>query len=147
MSVVEAARTTRAPMLTLAAVGVNWGGIAGLLPDIKAAVGASDAELGAALIAPAVGSMIALALAPRFGRALGNLALPLAGLGIALAVLTPLTASSPVTLAFALFFTGAAVALADMTALRPQGRLRPGGGAAGALGSGARGGAHRLGAG
>jgi len=116
MSVIEAARTTRAPMLTLTAVGVNWGGIAGLIPDIKAAVGASDAELGAALIAPAVGSMMALALAPRFGRVMGNLALPLAGLGIALAVLTPLTASSPVTLAFALFFTGAAVALADMTA-------------------------------
>jgi len=116
MAIIQAARITRAPMLTLAAVGVNWGGLAGLMPDIKAHVGASDAELGAALIAPAVGSMIAMALAPRYGRALGGLALPLAGFGIVVAVLLPIFAFSVLTLALALFFTGAAVALADMTA-------------------------------
>lgn len=103
-------------MLTLMAVGVNWGGLAGLMPDIKAAVGASDAQLGAALIAPAVGSMIAMALAPRFGRVLGRLALPLSGLGIVFAVLMPILAVNIVTLAAALFFTGMAVAMADMTA-------------------------------
>ncbi len=116
VSVIHAARTTRAPMLTLTAVGVNWGGLAGLMPDIKANVAASDAELGAALIAPAIGSMIAMAAAPRFGHAMGGLALPLSGLGIVLAVLLPITASDVTTLALALFFTGMAVALADMTA-------------------------------
>ena len=116
MSVFEAARTTRAPMLTLAAVGLNWGGLAGLMPDIKAAVAASDAALGAALLAPAVGSMIAMWFAPRFGTWAGTLALPLSGLGIAVAILLPIFALSPVTLGLALFFTGAAVALADMTA-------------------------------
>lgn len=116
MSVVQAAKITRAPMLTLAAVGLNWGGIAGLMPDIKAAVSASDAALGAALLAPAVGSMIALWFAPRFDRIAGTLALPLSGLGIAVAILFPLFATSPLTLGLALFFTGAAVALADMSA-------------------------------
>jgi predicted MFS family arabinose efflux permease len=116
MSVLEAARITRAPMLTLAAVGVHWGGLAGLMPDLKAGVGASDAELGAALLAPAVGSMITMGFAPRIGRALGGWTLPLAGLGIALAMLLPLFATSPVALGVALFFAGAAVALADMTA-------------------------------
>ena len=116
MSILRAAKLTRAPMLTLAAVGVNWGGLAGLMPDIKTAVATSDGALGAALIAPAVGSMIALALAPRFGQIAGTLALPLSGLGIALAVLLPLLPVSALTLAMALFVTGGTVALADMTA-------------------------------
>ncbi|GKY88945.1 MFS transporter [Sinisalibacter aestuarii] len=116
MSVLEAARITRAPMLTLAAVGIHWGGLASLMPDLKAMVSASDAELGGALLAPAVGSMITMGLAPRIGRALGGWALPLAGLGIALALFLPLFAASPLGLGIALFFAGGAVALADMTA-------------------------------
>lgn len=116
MSVVEAARITRAPMLTLGAVGIHWGGLAGLMPDIKAGVGASDAQLGLALLAPAIGSMITMGLAPRIGRVLGTWALPLAGLGIALVLFFPLFATSPLTLGLALFFAGGAVALADMTA-------------------------------
>ncbi|OIP82015.1 MAG: hypothetical protein AUK37_09670 [Rhodobacterales bacterium CG2_30_65_12] len=116
MSVFEAARITRAPMLTLGAVGIHWGGLAGLMPDLKAGVGASDAELGAALLAPAIGSMITMGMAPQIGRALGGWALPLAGLGIALVLLLPLLATSPLTLGIALFFAGGAVALADMTA-------------------------------
>ncbi len=116
MSVLEAAKITRAPMLTLAAVGLNWGGLAGLMPDIKAAVSASDAALGAALLAPAIGSMIALWFAPRFGQWAGTLALPLSGLGIVVAILLPILAGSPLALGGALFFTGATVALADMTA-------------------------------
>lgn len=116
MSLLSAAKITRAPMLTLAAVGLNWGGLAGLMPDIKAVVAASDAELGAALLAPALGSMIALFFAPRFGQFAGTLALPLSGLGIVGAILLPILAVSPLTLGIALFFTGATVALADMTA-------------------------------
>ena len=116
MSVFHAAKITRAPMLTLAAVGLNWGGLAGLMPDIKANVAASDAVLGAVLLASAVGSMIALSFAPRFGQIAGTLALPLSGLGIAVVILLPALAVSPLTLALALFFTGATVALADMTA-------------------------------
>ena len=116
MSILRAAQLSRAPMLTLAAVGLNWGGLAGLMPDIKAAVAASDGALGAALLAPALGSMIAMTLAPRFGRRAGTLALPLSGLGIAIAVLLPIFATTPLALGVALFFTGATVALADMTA-------------------------------
>ena len=95
MSVLEAAKTTRAPMLTLAAVGLNWGGLAGLMPDIKAAVSASDAALGAALLAPAVGSMIAMWFAPRFGQIAGTLALPLSGLAIAVSGLASLVVVTP----------------------------------------------------
>ena len=116
MSIVTAAKITRAPMLTLSAIGINWGALAGLMPDIKAAVGASDAELGAALLASALGSMLALSVAPRFGQKAGTLALPLSGLGIVVAILLPIFPASPVSLAVAMFFVGVSVALADMTA-------------------------------
>ncbi|HHC29338.1 MAG TPA: MFS transporter [Rhodobacterales bacterium] len=115
MSILEAARITRAPMLTLAAVGVHWGGLAGLMPDIKAGVGASDGELGLALLAPALGSMIAMGLAPRIGAVLRGWALPVAGGITMLAVFLPLLATSPLSLGLALFVAGMAVAFADMT--------------------------------
>ena len=116
MAVIEAARITRAPLLTLSAVGINWGALASFMPDIKAAVGASDVEMGAALLAPAFGSVLAMSVAPRYGRALAGWALPLAGIGIAVAVSLPAFPGTVAALALALFFTGFAVALADMTA-------------------------------
>lgn len=116
MSVIEAARASRAPMMTLAAVGVFWGSIAGLMPDIKAGVGASDAEMGGVLIMPAIASIIAMGMAPRLGRALGGRVLPLAGLFIVAAFFLPALAGSVTGLGAALFVAGGAVAFADMTA-------------------------------
>lgn len=116
MSVLDGVRVSRAPLMTLAAVGVFWGSIAAMMPDIKQAVGASDAVMGAVLVAPAVGSIIAMALAPLLGRALGGNALPVAGLAIVLAFFLPALAGGVVTLGVALFVAGAAVAFADMTA-------------------------------
>lgn len=116
MPLKTAIRLSRAPMMTLAAVGVFWGSLAGFMPDIKAAVGASDAAMGAALLAPAIGSMIAMGLAPRFGRALGGWALPLGGLIIVAAFALLVLPASVAGLAAALFVAGGAVALADMTA-------------------------------
>jgi hypothetical protein len=116
MSVIEAVKTSRAPMLTLGAVGVFWGGLAGLMPDIKAALGASDAAMGTALILPAFGSMIAMALAPRIGRALGGWTLPVAGLGIVAAFFLLVLPSNIEAYGAVLFFAGGAVALADMSA-------------------------------
>lgn len=116
MSIKSAIRLSRAPMMTLAAVGVFWGALAGFMPDIKAAVGASDAAMGAALLAPALGSMIAMGLAPRFGQMLGSWAMPLGGLIIVAAFALLLLPGSVAGLAGALFVAGFAVALADMTA-------------------------------
>jgi len=116
MALIEAVKVSRAPMLTLAAVGVFWGGLAGLMPDIKAALGASDAAMGAALIMPAIGSTIAMGLAPRLGRVLGTLALPLAGLGIVAAFFLPVLPARIEAYGAVLFLAGAVVAFADMTA-------------------------------
>ena len=58
MSILRALRLSRAPAAALVAVGMLWGGFAALVPDIKLAVGASDAALGAALLMSAVGGMV-----------------------------------------------------------------------------------------
>lgn len=116
MALIEAVKTSRAPMMILAAVGVFWGSLAGLMPDIKAALGATDAQMGAAMVMPAIGSVIAMAFAPRLGRVLGRWVLPVAGLGIVLAFFLPVLPRRIETYGALLFFAGAAVAFADMTA-------------------------------
>ncbi len=116
MSIQRAMRISRAPIAALAAVGVIWGGLAGFMPDIKAAVGASDAGLGTALVFSAVGSITSMYLAPRIGDALGRTALPLLGAVLCLAFLYPLAAGSIPALSLAMFGVGASVAMLDITA-------------------------------
>ena len=55
MSILHAMRISRAPLAALSAIGLVWGGFAGFVPDIKQAVGASDAGLGTALVFSAIG--------------------------------------------------------------------------------------------
>lgn len=116
MSILPALSVSRAPAAALMAVGMLWGGFAALVPDIKLAVGASDAAFGAALLMSALGGMTSMALAPRVGRALGRWALPLAGVALSVAFLYPALAVDVVTLGAAMFAMGATVALLDITA-------------------------------
>lgn len=116
MSILRAFALSREPVAAMMSVGVLWGGFAALVPDIKLAVGASDAQLGAALLMSAAGGMIAMLLAPRFGRVVGHYALPLAGAAVCLAFLFPSWASSVVGLGFAMFGIGITVAQLDITA-------------------------------
>ncbi len=116
MSILNAMRISRAPIASLTAIGVIWGGLAGFVPDIKAAVDASDAGLGAALVMSAVGSITSMYLAPRIGDALGRVALPVLGALLCLAFFYPLMAGSVVALGLALFGMGASVAMLDITA-------------------------------
>ncbi len=116
MSLLRALALSRAPAAALMAVGVLWGGFAALVPDIKASVGASDGALGLALLMSAVGGMLAMAVAPRVGRALGRWALPVAGGTLAVAFLYPAFAWNVPSLAVAMFAMGATVALLDISA-------------------------------
>jgi len=116
MSILRALNLSRGPTAALAAVGMLWGGFASMVPDIKAAVGASDGPFGLALLMSAVGGMIAMFIAPKVGRALGHLALPLVGAALCVAFLYPPLASDVVTLGAALFAMGLTVALLDITA-------------------------------
>ena len=116
MSIVVESRVSRAPMAALAAVGVFWGGFAAYVPDIKLAAGASDRDFGLALILSAVGGIVAMTLAPRYGARAGRIALPLSGALLVPAFGLPLLGQSVPALALALFGMGAAVSLLDITA-------------------------------
>ena len=60
MTPVEALKISRGPAFVLMATGVYWGGLAGMMPDVKAHVGASDGVMGAVLVAPAAASILAI---------------------------------------------------------------------------------------
>lgn len=109
-------RASRATGAGLAAVGVFWGGFAAFLPDYKAAAGATDSQLGAALILSAAGGMAAMAVSPRLGTALGHRMLPLAALLVAGAAFLPLWVGSLWSLAVVLLVMGAAMSTLDIAA-------------------------------
>lgn len=116
MSVLSALRKSRAPAAGLAAVGVLWGGLAASMPDIKADVGASDAELGLALLMSAVGGMATMAAAPWIGIKLGRFAMPVLGGMVCAAFFYPLAAWNVASLAAAMLLLGASVAALDILA-------------------------------
>ncbi|MGB7268025.1 MAG: MFS transporter [Albidovulum sp.] len=116
MSILQAINLSRAPIAALAAVGCLWGGFAAYIPDIKAKTGASDAELGVALMAMAIGSIITMSLGPRFYATLGRHTLPAASLALSLAILLPLLAKDAATLGLAFFGMGATIAFLDLGA-------------------------------
>lgn len=116
MHLFNALRVSRAPAAALASVGVFWGGISAMMPDIKSGVGAGDAELGAVLLASAGGGMLAMYLAPRLSAILGRVLVPLAGLVLAFAFAYPVLAGSISGLAVAFFGVGLSVATLDIAA-------------------------------
>lgn len=114
MSLSTAARLSRAPMAGLAAVGVFWGAFSVYIPDFKLRAGASDAELGLALMMSAAGSILAMWLGPRLGRLLGRAMLPASGLLLCASTGFPVLAGSVPALAAAMLGMGATVALLDI---------------------------------
>lgn len=84
MAFLTAVRVSRAPIAGLAGVGVFWGAFAAYVPDIKAALGASDSSWGTVMVGSALGGMLAMYMAPRFIAALGRVVLPVAGVILAL---------------------------------------------------------------
>ncbi|MEM6609407.1 MAG: MFS transporter [Pseudomonadota bacterium] len=80
-------RISRAPAAALSAVGLIWGSLAAMLPRIKAELGVNDAQLGMLLFLAALGSIGAMALAPRVEARAPKTALPIAGVAIAFALL------------------------------------------------------------
>ena len=81
MSIFLAAAISRAPTAGLAAVGVFWGGFAAYVPDIKAALAATDAVWGVVMILSAIGGMTAMYLGPSVLAILGRATLPAAAEG------------------------------------------------------------------
>lgn len=105
----------RWPLICFAALGSFWGAWAALVPDMKLQVGASDGELGIALLFAGVGAIPMMLLTGRIWRRAGWALLPAAGLFFALTILLPIFATTPLLLAVALFFAGAGSGALDVS--------------------------------
>ena len=82
-------RASRATIVIMVIIGMVWGALAGLVPDIKAITGVSDAGLGSAMMFSAAGSMTAMYFAPRYFQYMQRRALPVAGLFVVAAFFYP----------------------------------------------------------
>jgi MFS family permease len=111
----EARLNARWPLACFAALGAFWGAWAALVPDLKAQVGASDGELGAALLCAGIGALPAMLLAGRIWPRLGWWMLPVCGLVFAGTILTPIAASTPLLLAVAAALAGAGSGALDVS--------------------------------
>ena len=93
---------SRGAAAAFAAVGLYWGGFAGLVPQLKAQVGLSDGGFGLALLVSTCGAIMAMWLAPRAEARLGTRAMPVLSVLLALAFLTPGMAWNGISFALAM---------------------------------------------
>lgn len=115
MSVLSALSVSRAPAIAFAIVGLHWGSIAALAPQLKAQIGANDALFGMLLLGTSLGLLTTMLLAPIFDRRFGQWALPLASVGLAFAALFPGLAGGPLAFFCAMAFAGLMSGLLDVT--------------------------------
>ncbi len=115
MSVLSAIRISHAPVAAFAVVGLFWGSMAALAPQLKAQIGADDATFGLLLLGTSFGLLTTMVLAPMFDRALGRWALPVACVGLAAAFLFPGIATTPMAFFAAMVLAGLASGLLDVT--------------------------------
>jgi MFS family permease len=97
------ARWAFACFLTLGFYAGAWGA---LIPDIKRQIGATDAELGLALLAAAAGTIPGTLIAGRLWRRYGWWLLPVTAIASGITLVGPMFANSPLALGIALLFTG-----------------------------------------
>jgi MFS family permease len=102
------------PLACFFALGSFWGAWAALLPDIREQVGASDGELGLAMLGAGAGALPAMLLTGRLWRRFDWRLLPVTAALYAVATLGPALAGTPIHLALALFFVGAASGALDV---------------------------------
>ncbi len=80
---------SRTPLAGFTAMGAIWGALAAMLPDLRAAIGASDAQLGAVFLFASTVGICGMLIAPRVGRLLGARALLLTTAAMIAAILLP----------------------------------------------------------
>lgn len=102
------------PIVGLTMLGLYWGRIAAWLPDIKAAAGVGDAELGALMMLSAAGGVVAMALSERALRRFGPRLFGWAAWGLALAAVLPLLVGGPWSLGVMLLASGLSMSLVDI---------------------------------
>jgi MFS family permease len=115
------------PVAAFAALGVFWGAFGVLLPAIKAGTGASDPELGLALLAGAVGTFPAMLLAGPLADRYGQRAVGASLVAFGVVALGPALAGSPLALGAALVLVGGATGSLDVTMNAAVAELEAGG--------------------
>src|SRR5205085_5893766 len=93
---------------------VFWGTWAALLPDLKAQAGATDGELGLALMGIGAGALPGMILAGRLWRRAGWWLLPATAFLFAVAALGPILGGSPLVLGLTLVLVGAGSGALDV---------------------------------
>jgi MFS family permease len=108
-------RSARWPLICFAALGTYWGAWAALIPDMKVQVGATDGELGIALLFAGIGAIPAMLITGRIWRRAGWWLLPAAGIFFAASVLGPAFATTPIVLGIFLVLAGAGSGALDVS--------------------------------
>jgi MFS family permease len=107
-------RVSKAPAAGFMAVGLFWGSFAGLVPDIKATIGASDGAFGLAMLFASSGAVAAMWIAPRVDKGLGARAMQGAACAMALAFLLPGMATGVILFALGMLCASAASGATDV---------------------------------
>lgn len=114
MTIASTLATARAPIAAFAAMGVLWGTFAAVLPDLKAQLGVTEAELGLVILPTPLAAVTAMLLAPIIGAMLGRVALPVATLLMAAAFALPGQAHLVWVFPLAMMCCGGATGLTDV---------------------------------
>ncbi|MCG8509711.1 MAG: MFS transporter [Rhodospirillales bacterium] len=114
MSFLEDIRITRAPLMGFIAMGIFWGVWSALIPQVKADIGADDADLGRALVFVAMGAIPAMIAGGRLSDRFGPWLLPFSIALFGLASVLPALAATPVSLSVLLLMLGAASGFMDV---------------------------------
>jgi MFS family permease len=78
---------SRKPVKSFVLMAAMWACFAVMMPDLKAQIGASDAQFGMAFMIGNLGAFVTAWAAPRVDNMLGKFALSVAGIGMALSLL------------------------------------------------------------
>ena len=114
MPFVATLRIARPALAAFAAMGVLWGTLAAVLPDIMAMLQVDETRLGLVMLFTPIAAVCAMLLAPRIGAALGDIALPVATLAMACVFLLPGQAVVLWMFPLAMLACGAATGLTDV---------------------------------
>ncbi|MGR3464088.1 MFS transporter [Limimaricola sp.] len=114
MSIRSALALTRAPGSAFVVMGLYWGVFAAHVPVFRDRLGVDDALFGTLLLGSSLGLLTTMWLAPRFDRALGRAALPVAAALLALAWIVPALAAAPAAFAIGMVGVGMASGICDV---------------------------------
>ncbi|GFE63107.1 MFS transporter [Litoreibacter roseus] len=107
-------RLSRHTLPAFAAEGLVWGTFAAYVPEIKAAISASDAQFAMGLLVSSAGALLGLWIAPRFDQRVTRLAMPIAAIFMAAAFIGPAASTSLLIFIALMLFVGTGSGLLDV---------------------------------